>query len=417
MDTSYPHVGDGFDDFNGFDVELLAILKDTVEDPAWEQVGDAVNEFGSWVSNASFDRELEWEYDYGDEEDDGGDDSGDDDGDSGGEDSEEDSFQYVVFDDLHPMQTSMLNKHILDLGFELMMNGPWDSQTDYPNDFNMTVTDSTNDITNVVLTRDADGHNRYFGRFTAESLGKYIQFQSTLEAYRPACADQGCTVESSRLEINSLRPGLLEDMTTEVNDEIFLVSAIGVLVNQSETTLVNQPYFVESTTYDAALGALDGAEIDSAVLRISPGLAESAVSTLSPEGDLKISSQSPSTLRAVYSSNDVDDAFGNHRAASATEKEPIWPMIWGLSGRINSMEIIQLGRCWIINQVFFQTEVLPDCHQWNDKQRIGVSFKWATTQRSGIRRPVVQWKAITRLNWECLLSNITKQMIHLHDLI
>ena len=69
MDTSYPHVGDGFDDFNGFDVELLAILKDTVEDPAWEQVGDAVSEFVSWASNASFDRELEWEYDYGDEED------------------------------------------------------------------------------------------------------------------------------------------------------------------------------------------------------------------------------------------------------------------------------------------------------------------------------------------------------------
>ena len=307
MDTSYPHVGDGFDDFNGFDVELLAILKDTVEDPAWEQVGDAVNEFGSWVSNASFDRELEWEYDYGDEEDDGGDDSGDDDGDSGGEDSEEDSFQYVVFDDLHPMQTSMLNKHILDLGFELMIDGPWDSQTDYPNDFNMTVTDSTNDVTNVVLTRDADGHNRYFGRFTAESLGENTySFSQPLESYRPACADQGCTVESSRLEINSLRPGLLEDMTTEVNDEIFLVSAIGVLVNQSETTLVNQPYFVESTTYDAVLGALDGAEIDSAVLRISPGLAESAVSTLSPEGDLEISSQSPSTLRAVYSGNDVD---------------------------------------------------------------------------------------------------------------
>lgn len=311
MDTSYPHVGDGFDDFNGFDVELLVILKDTVEDPAWKQVGDAVSEFGSWASNASFDRELEWEYDYGNEEsEDGDNDSEDGDaggsGDAGGEDSEEDSFQYVVFDDLHPMQTSTLNKHLLDLGFELNIDGPLDSQTDFPNDFNLTVTDSTNDETNVVLSRDEDT-NRYYGRFTAESLGdNTYSFSQPLETYRPACADQGCTVESSRLEINSLRPGLLQDLTTEVNDEIFLVSAIGVLVNQSETTLVNQPYIVESTTYDAALGALDGAEIDTAVLRISPGLAESAGSTLSPEGDLEISSQSPSTLSAAYPGNDVD---------------------------------------------------------------------------------------------------------------
>ncbi|GIR77109.1 MAG: hypothetical protein CM15mP79_0460 [Methanobacteriota archaeon] len=31
MDTSYPHVSAGFDDFNGFDVDVLTILRDTTE--------------------------------------------------------------------------------------------------------------------------------------------------------------------------------------------------------------------------------------------------------------------------------------------------------------------------------------------------------------------------------------------------
>ena len=35
MDTSYPHVSAGFDDFNGFDVDVLTILRGTTEDPAW----------------------------------------------------------------------------------------------------------------------------------------------------------------------------------------------------------------------------------------------------------------------------------------------------------------------------------------------------------------------------------------------
>ena len=41
MDTSYPHVSAGFDDFNGFDVDVLTILRDTTEDPAWDDAGNA----------------------------------------------------------------------------------------------------------------------------------------------------------------------------------------------------------------------------------------------------------------------------------------------------------------------------------------------------------------------------------------
>ena len=98
-------------------------------------------------------------------------------------------------------------------------------------------------------------------------------------------------------------------MPVEVLDEIFLVSAIGVLVEQDEVTQVGQSLTVDSTTYDAVTGAISGANVDTAILRISPGLAEPAISTLSPDGDLAITNSAPSTLSATYSSNDIDGVF------------------------------------------------------------------------------------------------------------
>ena len=55
-------------------------------------------------------------------------------------------------------------------------------------------------------------------------------------------------------------------MPLEVMDEIFMVSAVGVIVDQDETLLIDQPYEVEATTYDAVDGALFGANVDTAVL-------------------------------------------------------------------------------------------------------------------------------------------------------
>ena len=98
-------------------------------------------------------------------------------------------------------------------------------------------------------------------------------------------------------------------MPVEVMDEIFIVSALGVIVEQDETLLVSQPYSVESTTYDAVDGALSGANVDTAIIRLSPGLGASAVSTLSPAGELTISSMEPSTLTANYDGDDAADVL------------------------------------------------------------------------------------------------------------
>ena len=308
MDTTYPYISEGFDDFNSFDVEIIDILISTTEDPAWNIASDAIAEFSSWARNFSLDIEVDWEYDYESSEDD---DSGDD---GGSEDSDDtNQWQDVFFDDLHPIQNSIYDKHVLDLGFEFYfdLGGQYDWTEDYPNSLNITLTNSEGIETIIELTRNNQWDRQYVARHIAPTLElDTLAFSQPMESYNPPCRDSGdCFVERAELRIQQLRPSLLETMPVEVIDEIFLVSAIGVLVDQDETVQVGQPLTINSTTYDAVTGAISGADVDTAVLRISPGLAESAVSTLSPDGELTLTNSNPSTLSASYSSSDIDGVF------------------------------------------------------------------------------------------------------------
>ena len=310
METDHQYVADGFDDFNMFDIEILTILRDTAEDPTWGDAGDALEEFTQWATNASMSRTLQWDYEYPEQNDEG---EEDDDGDTntdGEASTTEDSFQYVIFDELHSIQTSNLNKYVLDLGFELELQFDFtNSDEDYPEKFNLTMTDSSETTHNVELKRHT--HNEYFGRFTAETVGQETyQFNQPLEDYRPPCADDGCRIINAELEFKSLRPSLIESMPLEVIDEIFLVSALGVIVDQDETILVDQPFTVESVTYDAVNGALSGANVDTTILRVSPGLGASAAATFSAEGDVEYSSTS-TDIDAQYDGGDLDgDVMG-----------------------------------------------------------------------------------------------------------
>ena len=308
MDTTYPYISAGFDDFNSFDVEILDILIATTEDPAWNVASDAVAEFSSWVRNFTLDIDLDWEYDYESSEEDENDE-----GDGGGDGEDNDQWQDVFFENLDPIQNSLYDKHVLDLGFELYfdLDGDYHPPTDYPDSFNITATRSDGTQIILELTRDGDWDRQYVSRYTAPTLElDTLTFSQPMDTYNPPCKVSGeCFVDRAELDIIQLRPSLLETMPVEVLDEIFLVSAIGVLVDQDETIQVGQPLTINSTTYDAVTGAISGADIDTAILRISPGLAESAVSTLSAEGELTITTSNPSTLSASYSSSDIDGVF------------------------------------------------------------------------------------------------------------
>ena len=141
------------------------------------------------------------------------------------------------------------NKYALDIGFELRISGSLDYDSDYPNNFNMTITDSDGDMTNILLVRE-DSTSNYFGRFTTNgNTADTYSFGQPLANYRPPCADDGCRVDRVELIFSTLQPSLIESMPVEIMDEIFIVSALGVIVEQDETVLTNQPFTVESVSY------------------------------------------------------------------------------------------------------------------------------------------------------------------------
>ena len=187
----------------------------------------------------------------------------------------------------------------------MRFDGPWDDEK-YPESFTMTMTDSSGiNVESTVLTqRDNDRHT-YVGRLTADSISDTVwSFNQPMENY--AYADE---VSSARIYVDSLRPSMLEALIYEGVDETFIGSALGVLVDQDETMSVDSTYTVSALSYDA-YGPVSGAEVDIAILRVSPQKAMEAIETLSPEGEVDISSGS-SNIVAQYTGEDlVGDVSG-----------------------------------------------------------------------------------------------------------
>ena len=288
-DSSY--VNDVFDDFNTLPEDLLDILVNTMEDPIWGTVGDAAGVFGDWIENASgTDRHMSWPSHDEDEEE----------GEEGTMQTEDDS---IIFDELYDVRTTVNDPNVLDLGIEVNFWGPWED-SDYPPQFSMSMTNSNGITVSTVLQQDDDERQRYLGRLTASHIEDTVwSFTQPLENYEPDCADEGCRVENAELRMEALLPSMLEASIWEGMDEIFVVSAVGVLVKQDETTSVDAPYTVTALSYDAS-GPVEGAEVDIAIVRVSPQRAEDALSQFESEGEVELTLSHQ--LEGRYTGSDLD---------------------------------------------------------------------------------------------------------------
>ena len=94
-------------------------------------------------------------------------------------------------------------------------------------------------------------------------------------------------------------------MDWENNDESFIVSAVGVLVTQDETTSVNNDYNIKAMAYSHD-GPVENAEIDLAVLRVSPQVAVEAAESLSLEGQFYYDTSNSNTFSVNYDGNDIN---------------------------------------------------------------------------------------------------------------
>ena len=188
---------------------------------------------------------------------------------------------------------------MLDLGVRLEVSGP-DDESKYPETFTMSMTDSYGQVESAVLVFDND-ERAYFGRLTADSINNNVwTFSQPLENY--AYADE---VYEAKIELEPLQSSVLIGLTYESGlDEMFVGSALGVLVDQDETTSVDAPYVVDSLSYDA-YGPVADAEVDIAILRVSPQKGPEAAATLSPEGGVDYTSGSTNIV-AEYNGDDLD---------------------------------------------------------------------------------------------------------------
>ena len=265
MQNDAPWVNDAFDDFNTLPEDIIELVIESTENYIWESTGEVLADFGSWMNNASRSSiNSDWPH-YSEEDD---------------EDSSSDSSDnnQVVFEELYPMQTTQYDSHLLEVGIRLQFDEGtcnWDDEV-----IDISMTNDRGYQVSTDLVKKYEWDSEYVGILLAPELESTSwTLSQPLEEY------DNCDIGWANINVDrALRPSMIESMAVENNDEIFFVSAIGVLVDQEETAQVGQPYTVTSQTYDSA-GIISDAEADIAILRISPQLGESAAESLSPEGE------------------------------------------------------------------------------------------------------------------------------------
>ena len=300
METSSSWVNDAFTDFNSLPEDAIGHIITSFEDPAWSNISDALAEFGDWMSNATRSQmEVEWPSN----EDEGEDEN---DGDSATESSEP---EYVIFDGLNAMQTMAHDSHLLEVGIKLRFDTDGDCEGHTPRsdeewrneEFSISMTNERGDKISTELINMNQWEREYVGVLLAPNMDiTSWTLSQPLEDYTD------CEISSARMMIDrSLRSSMIGAMAWENNDEVFMVSSLGVLVEQDEIVQIGSPVTITSQTYDSA-GVFTNAEADIAIVRISPQLGESAASTLSPEGEHDLTVNYPDTFQGTYTGQDLD---------------------------------------------------------------------------------------------------------------
>ncbi len=311
MESSSSWVNDAFDVFNALPENIVGHVFDSLTNPVWEDLGESATEFGEWIEDSSRSYfEEGWYPEWRDDNGDGENDNNDGPiifGECVSDDEEEDCTP-----EMKKLVTSVHDRNVLDIG--IMMEfypedwGQWEQyRNDVPDQFSIAMTNDKTpaDVESTFLERDGEDY-RYYGRLTTSTIedAKW-GFTQPLINFEPPCDD--CKVSSARIEFEKLHPTLLESMAWENNDEMFIVSAVGVLVSQDETTNVNEDYNVKATAYSHS-GPVENAEIDLAILRISPQAAIDAIENFEIEGEMEYDLLSDSdSISAHYNANDLQN--------------------------------------------------------------------------------------------------------------
>ena len=347
MESDSPWVNDAFDDFNNLPEDIIQHVFDAIEHPILNQTGEVLAEFGSWMNNASrSEMNSEWPMMSEDDDEDGDDSDGD------------EGPQQVIFEELYPMRTTDFDSHLLEVGIKLDFDRAYcegeTSDIDEDTVISIAMTNDRGYQVSTDLVLREEWSSEYVGVLLAPALE-----DTTWTLSQPLAAYDSCDIERAYIEVDrSLRPSMLSSMALENNDETFVVSAVGVLVDQSETGQVGTPFTVSSQTYDSS-GIISDAEADIAILRISPQLGQSAAESLSPVGEHFVYVQDGS-LTGEYTGDDLDGdltiqlmQFGNYRDRDYDRNHP-------QSYYLEDVEVYSNGNSWDVSNYLPSERGLAD---------------------------------------------------------
>ena len=294
--ASSSYVNDAFDEFNQLPENVIQHIIDSIfldianeqVHPLWQNVADTATELGEWMDSADLGGgDFHWHHRDCDE-------NNNDDGSTDDDDDDEPCYNTPYFTEFGDISTTIYDPDLLDIGFSLRFsidgeNLEWDErQEKYPPTFQLIATNNHGESHTVILSNNDNDKENYYGRFTATFIEDAVwTFSQPMYNWMPCNDADECRVSNAELSYEGLRTSILEGMSYWTIDSLFVVSALGVLVDQEETGNSNAPYTINTYSYDA-YGAIEDAEVDIAVVRASPQLAAEAVASLEPEGEVNI---------------------------------------------------------------------------------------------------------------------------------
>jgi len=248
MSSDSPYVNTAFNEFNTLPEDIVGHVFDALENPAWEQTGEVLENFGEWMvhfSGGDIDDEYGSYYDW------------------------ENSTHHPSYDSMPEFMTFEHNMYTTQIGIELEI---YDADGNHPSYVRYGVTESNGQERYTVKLESVvsdDQWERYAGVLEIPVFRD--QMWDFDDIFSELTDDGILSDENDEFSLNMelLSQPMIAQMAIESNDELFVVSAVGVLVESPQTVLMGDDITVNAQVYNG-IGPVEGADVEIAILRASP---------------------------------------------------------------------------------------------------------------------------------------------------
>ena len=272
VESDHAYVNDAFDAFNTLPEDILTRVWESVDNEVWEEAGEALEDLGMWLENATMGGDSMQSY---------------------WDEWNEDPARHVL-GTLEPFRTFGHSSVPTHIGLAIYVEG---DESNLPDSLTigLDATDGAGEVDAVLPLAegecysggytpdscwwgDSDTYQYYTGSVhlplaTEDRTWAFEDFEATvLDPLLDADVldDQGDSDDNVRVEFDLLSPPLLEQLATESGDEVFTVSSLGVMVESGGYhASVGDEISFTANVFDGE-GIVEGADVEMQVMRIAP---------------------------------------------------------------------------------------------------------------------------------------------------